>query len=122
MTLDARHRSCLDESVYREFSPDRRLRPFVECGWLRSGLATPSIRVMPDGCMDVFVTADGDVMIAGPANTFYDMPAGDQETAVKERLPGAVFTILPGFGHVPMLDDPELVARTILAVTSAAVK
>ena len=44
------------------------------------------------------------------------------ETAVKERLPGAVFTILPGFGHVPMLDDPELVARTILAVTSAAVK
>jgi pimeloyl-ACP methyl ester carboxylesterase len=78
---------------------------------------------MPDGCVDVFVTADGDVMIAGPANTFYDMPAGDQEeTAVKERLPGAVLTILSGVGHMPMLDDPELVARTILAVTSAAVK
>jgi pimeloyl-ACP methyl ester carboxylesterase len=42
------------------------------------------------------------------------------ETTVKERLPGAVFTILPGVGHVPMLDDPELVARTILALTSAA--
>jgi len=27
--------------------------------------------VMPDGCVDVFVTAQGDVMIAGPANTFY---------------------------------------------------
>ena len=38
VTLDDRHRGCLDESVYREFRPDRRLRPFVECGWLRSGL------------------------------------------------------------------------------------
>ena len=27
---------------------------------------------------------------------------------------------LPDVGHVPMLDDPELVARTILAVTGAA--
>ncbi|OJZ71310.1 alpha/beta hydrolase [Mycobacterium paraffinicum] len=42
------------------------------------------------------------------------------EMTVKERLPGAVFSVLPGVGHVPMLDDPELVARTILAVTGAA--
>ena len=33
-----------------------------------------------------------------------------------ERLvPGARFVVLDGVGHVPMLDDPELVARTILA-------
>ena len=50
------------------------------------------------------------------------LPVELYETAVKERLPGAVLTILPGVGHMPMLDDPELVARTILAVTSAAVK
>jgi pimeloyl-ACP methyl ester carboxylesterase len=50
------------------------------------------------------------------------LPVEVYETAVKERLPGAVFTILPGVGHMPMLDDPELVARTILAVTSAAEK
>jgi pimeloyl-ACP methyl ester carboxylesterase len=50
------------------------------------------------------------------------LPVELYETAVKERLPGAVFTILLGVGHVPMLDDPELVARTILAVTSAAKK
>jgi pimeloyl-ACP methyl ester carboxylesterase len=37
----------------------------------------------------------------------------------KERLPGAAFTVLPGVGHVAMLDDPELVARTILTVTGA---
>jgi AraC-like DNA-binding protein len=95
VTLDDRHRSCLDESVYREFRPDRRLRPFVECGWLRSGLATPSIRVMPDGCVDVFVSADGDVMIAGPANTFYDMPAGDQDVLAGLRLrPGAATAVI----------------------------
>lgn len=37
----------------------------------------------------------------------------------RERLPQASFTTLPGVGHVPMIDNPELVARTILAVTAA---
>src|SRR6201996_8799669 len=83
--------------VYREFRPDQRLRPFVECGWLRSGSATPAIRVMPDGCVDVFVTAQGDVMIAGPANTFYDLPAGDCDVLAGLRLrPGAAAAVI---GH-----------------------
>jgi hypothetical protein len=45
---------------------------------------------MPDGCVDVFVTAQGDVMFAGPANTFYDLPAGNQDILAGLRLrPGA---------------------------------
>ena len=36
-----------------------------------------------------------------------------------DRLPQATFTILPDVGHVPMIDDPGLVARTILAATGA---
>jgi pimeloyl-ACP methyl ester carboxylesterase len=32
-------------------------------------------------------------------------------------IPGAELIPLPGLGHVPMLDDPELVARTILDFT-----
>jgi pimeloyl-ACP methyl ester carboxylesterase len=36
-----------------------------------------------------------------------------------QRLPQATFTILPDVGHVPMVDDPELVARTILTTTGA---
>lgn len=37
----------------------------------------------------------------------------------RQRLPEASFTTLPGVGHVPMIDDPDLVARTILAVTAS---
>jgi pimeloyl-ACP methyl ester carboxylesterase len=32
-------------------------------------------------------------------------------------LPGADFRMLPGVGHVPMIDDPALVSRTILRFT-----
>jgi pimeloyl-ACP methyl ester carboxylesterase len=35
-------------------------------------------------------------------------------------IPGAELVALPGVGHVPMLDDPELVARTILDFTAHA--
>jgi pimeloyl-ACP methyl ester carboxylesterase len=42
------------------------------------------------------------------------------EPIVREMLPCATFTILPDVAHAPMLDDPELVARTILDVTTAA--
>ena len=31
----------------------------------------------------------------------------------RERVPGARYTTLPGVGHVPMLDDPKLVADAI---------
>jgi pimeloyl-ACP methyl ester carboxylesterase len=50
------------------------------------------------------------------------LPVELYETAAKERLPGATFTILPDVGHGSMVDDPELVARTILAVIGAAEK
>ncbi len=36
---------------------------------------------------------------------------------MRARLPGAEVVRLPGCGHVPMWDDPELVVRTILQVT-----
>jgi pimeloyl-ACP methyl ester carboxylesterase len=34
-----------------------------------------------------------------------------------DALPGAEFVRLPGVGHVPMVDDPALVSRTILQLT-----
>jgi pimeloyl-ACP methyl ester carboxylesterase len=38
----------------------------------------------------------------------------------RERVQGAHFMVLDGVGHVPMMDDPRLVAETILASTRAA--
>ena len=46
-------------------------------------------------------------------------PVATYGKVARERLPQATFEILPDVGHVPMIDDPELVARTILAVTGA---
>lgn len=39
---------------------------------------------------------------------------------MRELVPGAEFIVLPGVGHVPMFDDPALVARTILERTGAS--
>lgn len=93
--MDDRRCGCLDEAVYRECRPHMKLTPFVECGWLRRGSSTRSIRVMPDGCVDVFVTADGGVMIAGPAHTYFDVPAGDRDVLAGLRLlPGAAAAVI----------------------------
>jgi AraC-like DNA-binding protein len=93
--MDDARRGCFDDAMYREFRPDPRLAPFVECGWVRSGTATPSIRVMPDGCADVFVTTRGDLMIAGPADSFYDVPADNDDVLAGLRLrPGAAAAVI----------------------------
>ena len=38
----------------------------------------------------------------------------------RRLVPGARFVILPGLGHVPMLDDPAMVADVVLRTTGAA--
>lgn len=38
---------------------------------------------------------------------------------MRELVPGAEFSLLPGVGHLPMYDDPRLVARTVLELTGA---
>jgi pimeloyl-ACP methyl ester carboxylesterase len=43
-----------------------------------------------------------------------------QTTVVKARLPGARVVRLPGCGHVPMTDDPGLVAEVLLRGSSDA--
>jgi pimeloyl-ACP methyl ester carboxylesterase len=37
---------------------------------------------------------------------------------VRTAIPGAQVKVLPGCGHVPMWDDAELVAETILAAAA----
>ncbi len=47
-------------------------------------------------------------------------PLATYGRVARDRLPQATFEVLPDVNHVPMMDDPGLVARTILAVTGAA--
>ncbi|MFC9473236.1 alpha/beta fold hydrolase [Nocardia sp. NPDC056952] len=47
------------------------------------------------------------------------LPSAVNGRIAQERFPQARFEILPGVGHVPMIDDPKLVAATILATTGA---
>lgn len=49
---------------YREFPPPARLRGLVECAWVIDGPGD-SVRVLPDGCMDLIRMA-GRVVVAGP--------------------------------------------------------
>jgi pimeloyl-ACP methyl ester carboxylesterase len=45
------------------------------------------------------------------------IPPADYGPIARERLPQATFEIPPDTAHDPMMDDPQLVARTILSVT-----
>lgn len=47
------------------------------------------------------------------------IPAERYGKIARERLPGATWVLLPGVGHAPMIDNPDLVARTIMSVTGA---
>jgi pimeloyl-ACP methyl ester carboxylesterase len=58
------------------------------------------------------VPADVPVTIAWGAKDWLLPPR--QARRAKQRLPQAKFVALPGCGHVPMTDDPGLVARVLL--------
>jgi pimeloyl-ACP methyl ester carboxylesterase len=82
--------------------------------------------VLTDLCTDLCAP---DWFIAGldPLPCPITIAWGQKETLLpsgahgkNERIPQASIRRLPDVGHVPMLDDAELVARTILAVTGAA--
>jgi pimeloyl-ACP methyl ester carboxylesterase len=47
-------------------------------------------------------------------------PVEVYRSRARDLIPAANFIVLDGVGHVPMLDDPQLVAQTILAVTTTS--
>lgn len=104
-------------AVYFEYRPVRALAPFVDCGWVRSTAGGP-LRVMPDGCVDLFVTAEGTVMVSGPATTFYDQCAGTEGVLAGLRLrPGAAAAVL---GHpVSELRDAQVRIDSVFGISTS---
>ncbi len=49
-------------------------------------------------------------------------PVNIHGSTARERIPQATFTILANAGYAPMIDDPELVAATILASIGVPIK
>jgi pimeloyl-ACP methyl ester carboxylesterase len=87
-------------------------RTIVACSVGREVLSTDEEQVAPLDplpCPITLAWAEKDTLL----------PAATYGAVARERLPRAAFEILPDVNHVPMLDDPELVARTIRAVTGA---
>jgi AraC-like DNA-binding protein len=62
-------RSARQEPAYREFSPPSALRAAVECLWVRKRAGDASVRVLPDGCVDVVWEAGRGAVVAGPDTT-----------------------------------------------------
>jgi len=102
---------------YVEFPPLRALAPFVECGWVRSSAAGDSLRVMPDGCVDLFVSSGG-VVVSGPATTFYDHAPHAQGMLVGLRLrPGAAAAVT---GHpVSELKDNQVPVDSVFGISAS---
>jgi pimeloyl-ACP methyl ester carboxylesterase len=75
--------------------------------------------IMRDGPPDWLGEVDAPTLVAWPE---YDkvLPVKGHSEPFRRLLRGAEWRVLPGVGHVPMADDPELVSRTILDWAQAA--
>jgi pimeloyl-ACP methyl ester carboxylesterase len=103
-----------------------------DVAWHGDRLSADRALAMIDEGIDCAILADlcaADWQIArlDPVPCPITIAWGEKETLLPveahgktERIPQASIRTLPGVSHVPMIDDPGLVARTILAVTSAA--
>lgn len=74
--------------------------------------------VLRDGPIGPLEHAGGPIRIAWSGRD-RTIPFDRYGAPMRERVPIAEVTTLPGVGHVPMGDDPDLVARTILEITAA---
>jgi AraC-like DNA-binding protein len=78
---------------YREQPPPGGLEPWLACVWSRSGAGT--VRVLPDGCVDLIARTDGSVVVAGPDTGPHLSDLTPQSPVVGVRLrPGAAAAVL----------------------------
>ena len=73
--------------MYREIIPSERLRPFIECYWVRSADHSDEIklhRVLPDGCVDFVFNFEAF------ANSYNGFVVGTMTTPILVESPGLV--------------------------------
>ena len=77
---------------YRETAPPTGFHDFVEAAWTAEGGAD-SVRILPDGCMDLIVI-DGRVVVAGPDTSTLITSRGPQTLTGLRFRPGALPRLL----------------------------
>lgn len=76
--------------------------------------ARDAMNAVLDSRVDFTLSIPGDVPVTIAWGTHDRLLPPSQARVARERLPQARFVSLPGCGHVPMTDDPDLVARVLL--------
>jgi AraC-like DNA-binding protein len=80
---------------YREHPPSRALAPWVVCTWERSDGGADPVRVLPDGCIDIIWTQDGEATVIGPNTTAFVVTLKEHTHVVGVRMrPGAAAPLL----------------------------
>jgi pimeloyl-ACP methyl ester carboxylesterase len=101
-----------------------RIPPAVAAQMVRDSVECPIYfelmdAILRDGPPRAFAGISCPVLLAwGTRDRIIPSPRYSQR--LRELLPAAEWTQLPGLGHIPMSDDPELVARTIIEFTARA--
>ncbi len=83
-----------DIGVYAEIAPPPRLRSLVACYWAISGPFADH-RVLPDGCIDVLLTADGGARLVGTMTRAIVAPPGERAVFGVRFRPGEAARIAP---------------------------
>ena len=79
---------------YREHPAPPGLEPWLVCTWERVGDA-PSVRVLPDGCIDVLCRPGVGSQIVGANTTAFVVPVADETYMLGARIrPGAAPALL----------------------------
>lgn len=100
----------------------RRLPGHQAVQWIEAASQTPCWRMLLEqapryNVENTVAPFDAPVRIAWGTNDRL-LPYARYTSALRRHIPQAEWIELPGLGHVPMSDDPALVARTILEVST----
>jgi AraC-like DNA-binding protein len=93
--------------MYREYAPPRALAEFVECFWQRrlaDRRLDPIGAIFPDGRVDVLWSADGQIIVAGPATRSLPRPLTPPFAVIGARFHPGIGPALLGLPAHELVD------------------